>query len=75
MFARNSLKKGNVLVDIDISRPDGFLQIRRLQLAGNIPREFDTRSTRGNLCRETSAHKFQKKELMTPPNGSELQLT
>ena len=29
------------MVDIDISRLDGFLQIRRLQLAGNIPREFD----------------------------------
>jgi hypothetical protein len=74
MFARNSLDKGNVLVDIDIKRADGFLQLRRLHLAGNIPREFDTKSTRGTLYRWTSAHRFQKKELTDPPNGSEIQL-
>ena len=40
MFMRNSLKKGNVLVDIDISRTDGFLQLRRLHLGGHIPRNL-----------------------------------
>jgi hypothetical protein len=34
MFVRNSLKKGHVLVDIDIARTDGFLQLRRLDLGG-----------------------------------------
>ena len=74
MFARNSLAKGNVLVDIDIERTDGFLQLRRLHMEGNIPKEFDAKSTRGTLYRWTTAHVFQKKELANPPNGSELQL-
>jgi hypothetical protein len=74
MFARNSLGKGNVLVDIDINRTDGFLQLRRLHLAGNIPKKFDTKGTRGTLFRWTTAHMFQKKELQNPPNGSEVQL-
>lgn len=74
MFARNSLSKGNVLVDIDVKRTDGFLQLRRLHLAGNIPKEFDTKSTRGTLFRWTTAHLFQEKELANPPNGSDVQL-
>jgi hypothetical protein len=74
LFARNSLKKGNVLVDIDIDRADGFLQVRRLHLEGNIPRQFDGKSTRGNLLRYTAARVFQKKELADPPSGSELHL-
>jgi hypothetical protein len=74
LFMRNSLKKGNVLVDIDIARTDGFLQLRRLHLEGHIPKEFDAKSIRGSLSRDTEAHPFQKKELMNPPNGSELQL-
>jgi hypothetical protein len=74
MFVRNSLKKGNVLVDIDIARTDGFLQLRRLHLEGHIPIEFDAKSIRGSLSRDTGARLFQKKELMNPPNGSELQL-
>jgi hypothetical protein len=74
MFVRNSLKKGNVLVDIDIDRTDGFLQLRRLHMEGHIPKEFDAKRIRGTLCRETTAHLFQKKELAHPPNGSELQL-
>ena len=36
MFVRNSLKKGHVLVDIDIARTDGFLQLRRMDLGGHI---------------------------------------
>jgi hypothetical protein len=74
IFVRNSLKRGNVLVDIDIDRTDGFLQIRRLHLAGQIPKEFDSKTIRGILCRYTSAHPFQEKELAHPPTGSELQL-
>ena len=74
MFARNSLKKGNVLVDIDITRTDGYLQLRRLHMEGHIPKEYDTKSTRGVLYRWTTARIFQKKELVDPPNGSELQL-
>jgi len=74
MFVRNSLKKGNVLVDIDISRTDGFLQLRRLHLEGHIPKEFDAKSIRGSLIMYAGAHLFQKKELMDPPTGSELHL-
>jgi len=70
MFARNSLKKGNVLVDIDISRTDGFLQLRRLHMEGHISKEFDAKSIRGTLYRDTRARPFQKKELMHPPSGS-----
>jgi hypothetical protein len=47
MFARNALHKDNVLVDIDVNRTDGFLQLRRLHLAGNMPKNFDAKSTRG----------------------------
>ncbi len=74
MFVRNSLKKGNVLVDIDIARTDGFLQLRRLHLEGHIPIELGAKSIRGSLSRDTGARLFQKKELTNPPNGSELQL-
>jgi hypothetical protein len=74
MFVRNSLKKGHVLVDIDIARTDGFLQLRRLDLGGHIPKEFDAKSIRGSITRDTVARPFQKKELLNPPNGSELQL-
>jgi hypothetical protein len=74
MFVRNSLRKGHVLVDIDIARTDGFLQLRRLHLEGHIPKEFDAKSIRGALSRDTGAHLFNKKDLMNPPNGSELQL-
>ena len=74
MFMRNSLKKGNVLVDIDISRTDGFLQLRRLHLEGHIPKEFDAKSIRGTLIMYAGAHLFQKKELKNPPTGSELHL-
>ena len=74
MFVRNSLKKGNVLVDIDISRTDGFLQLRRLHLEGHIPKEFDAKSIRGSLVMYAGAHLFQKKELMNAPTGSELHL-
>jgi hypothetical protein len=74
MFVRNSLKKGHVLVDIDIARTDGFLQLRRLDLGGHILKEFDAKSIRGSIFRDTVARPFQKKELLNPPNGSELQL-
>jgi hypothetical protein len=74
MFMRNSLRKGHVLVDIDVSRTDGFLQLRRLHLEGHIPKEFDAQSIRGALSRDTRAHPFHKKDLMNPPSGSELQL-
>jgi hypothetical protein len=74
MFIRNSLHKGNVLVDIDVNRPDGFLQLRRLHMAGQIPKELDTKSIRGTLYRWTRAHIFKKQELTDPPNGSEIQM-
>jgi hypothetical protein len=74
MFMRNSLKKGNVLVDIDISRTDGFLQLRRMHLEGHIPKDFDAKSVRGSLIMYSGAHLFQKKELKNPPTGSELHL-
>jgi hypothetical protein len=74
LFMRNSLKKGNVLVDIDISRTDGFLQLRRLHLEGHIPKEFDAKSIRGSLIMYAGAHPFQKKELKDPPTGSQLHL-
>jgi hypothetical protein len=74
MFIRNSLHQGNVLVDIDVNRPDGFLQLRRLHLAGQIPREIDTKSIRGTLYRWTRAQIFRKQDLTDPPNGSEVQM-
>jgi hypothetical protein len=74
MFARNSLKKGHVLVDIDIERADGCLHLRRLHLDGAIPREFDAQNTRGTVYRWTKAQIFKKQDLANPPNGSELQL-
>jgi hypothetical protein len=74
MFARNSINRGNVLVDIEIKRTDGFLHLRRLHLAGNIPKEIDAKSIRGTLYRWTTAQIFKKQDLADPPNGSELQL-
>ena len=74
IFMRNSLKKGNVLVDIDISRTDGFLQLRRLHLEGHIPKEFDAKSIRGSLIMYAGPHLFHEKELLDPPTGSALQL-
>jgi hypothetical protein len=74
MFLRNSLDKGNVLVDIDVNRPDGFLHLRRLHMAGNIPKEYDAKSIRGTLYRWTRAQIFKKQDLKDPPNGSEVQM-
>ncbi len=74
MFIRNSLQKGNVLVDIDVNRPDGFLQLRRLHLEGHIPKELDTKSIRGTLYKWTTAQIFRKQELTDPPNGSDVQM-
>jgi hypothetical protein len=74
MFIRNSLHKGNVLVDIDVNRPDGFLQLRRLHMAGHIPKELDTKSIRGTLYRWTRAQIFRQQDLADPPNGSEVQM-
>jgi hypothetical protein len=56
--------KGNMLVDIDISRTHGFLQLRRLHLEGHIPKEFDGKSIRGSLLMYAGPHLFQKKELL-----------
>jgi hypothetical protein len=74
MFIRNSRDKGSVLVDIDVNRPDGFLQLRRLHMEGHIPKEVDTKSIRGTLYRWTTAKIFRKQDLMDPPNGSEIQM-
>jgi hypothetical protein len=74
MFIRNSLHKGNVLVDIDVNRPDGFLQLRRLHMEGHIPKELDTKSIRGTLYKWTKAQLFKKQDLTDPPNGSEVQM-
>jgi hypothetical protein len=74
MFIRNSLDKGNILVDIDVNRPDGFLQLRRLHMAGHIPKELDTKSIRGTLYKWTKAQIFKKQDLTDPPNGSEMQM-
>jgi hypothetical protein len=41
---------------------------------GHILKEFDAKSIRGSIFRDTVARPFQKKELLNPPNGSELQL-
>ena len=74
MFIRNSRDKGSVLVDIDVNRPDGFLQLRRLHMEGHIPKEVDTKSIRGTLYRWTTAKIFRKQDLTDPPNGSEIQM-
>jgi hypothetical protein len=68
LYARNSIrKKGNVFVAIDIKRPDGILQLRRLHLEGNIPKKFDGKGIRGTVLLYTPAHIFKKQELANPP--------
>jgi hypothetical protein len=68
LYARNSIRqKGNVFVAIDITRPDGILQLRRLHLEGNIPKQFDRKGIRGTVKLYTSAHIFKKQELADPP--------
>jgi hypothetical protein len=75
MYARNSIrKKGDVFVAIDIKRPDGILQLRRLHMEGNIPKKFDGKGIRGTVSLYTSAHIFKKQELADPPLDSAMQL-
>jgi hypothetical protein len=61
-------RKGHVFVTIDIKRPDGVLQLRKMQLKGSIPKEFDGKGIRGTVSLYTRAHIYQKqKELTHPP--------
>ena len=70
IYTRNTSKIDYVLVDIDIQRTDGFLQLRSLPLEGNIRQEFNNKSTRGEVFRWGDAKMFDKKELKNPPFGS-----
>jgi hypothetical protein len=70
IYARNTSKKDYVLVDIDIQRTDGFLQLRSLPLEGHIRQEFNGKSTRGEVFRRGDAKMFDKKELKNPPFSS-----
>jgi hypothetical protein len=47
IYARNTSKKDYVLVDIDIQRTDGFLQLRSLPLEGHIRQELMARVPAG----------------------------